>query len=133
MASVQVICVLFISTFPAKQISMVAAIPECMNIRVIFAKNLEIILSLCDLTFDNIIYFDRNRLISVKRTIVFGMASSAFELSFLCESLLCVLFVLNHFSSNTLSACSVSATEHDNGLSRLQVEPVLAIEAIQLY
>ena len=133
MASVQVISVLFISTFPAKQISMVAAIPECMNIRVIFAKNLEIILSLCDLTFDNIIYFDRNRLISVKRTIVFGMASSAFELSFLCESLLCALFVLNHFSSDTLSACCVSATEHHNGLSRLQVEPVLAIEAIQLY
>ena len=131
MTSIQMVCMVFVSTLPTNQSSMVAAKAVRMIFWVILAKYLEIILSLCDLVFDDIINFNRDWVISVKRTIVFGLASWAFEFSFLCQPHICILHVFNHFSSDTLSACSLSATKHYDRLSLVGVEPVLTIEAVQ--
>ena len=133
MTRIQVICVLFISTIFAEQSSMVAAIAQSIDIRVIFAINQEMILILCNETFDNVIRLDKYSLVSLNRVIVFAMTSCTFELAFLCKPLLCILRILNHFCCYTLSACSASTTKHHNRLSCSQVEPVLAIETVQFH
>jgi hypothetical protein len=75
MTRIQVICVLFISTILAEQSSMVAAIAQSIDIRVIFAINQEMILILCNETFDNVIRLDKYSLVSLNRVIVFAMTS----------------------------------------------------------
>ena len=60
------VCVLFIGAILAKQGSMVAAIAKGMNVRVNFAENLKVILGQRDLTLDDVVNLNRNRLISLK-------------------------------------------------------------------
>jgi hypothetical protein len=74
-AGVEVICVLFVSAILAKQGPVVAAIPQSINIRVVFAENLEISLILSNQVFDKNINLYRGRLLSVKCTIIFAFAT----------------------------------------------------------
>jgi hypothetical protein len=74
-AYIQVICVLFYKTNVANQGPMVTAVPLSIGFWMIFAKNLEIILSLTNETFDHVVDLDWHRQISFNRTIVFAVAS----------------------------------------------------------
>jgi hypothetical protein len=74
-ARIQVICMLFIKTIFAHQGSVGTTVPLSIGFWMIFAKNLEIILSLTNETFDNIVDLDWHRQISFNRTIVFALAS----------------------------------------------------------
>jgi hypothetical protein len=72
-ARIQVICVLFYKTNVANQGPMVTTVPLSKLFWMILAKNLEIIFSLSNQTFDNIVNFERDGLISFKRTVVFAV------------------------------------------------------------
>jgi hypothetical protein len=126
------ISVLFVSAILAQEGSMVAAVSQSINIGVIFAENLEITLSLSNNTFDNIIFFYRHSLLCIDHTVIFGLATGAFIISLQCDSSLLILWTLDHFSSDTLSTSSVSAAYHHYRFSRREIEPMLAVEAIQL-
>jgi hypothetical protein len=106
------------NTIVAKQASVVTAVILSIGFWMIFAKYLIIVLCLSDETLDYMINLDGNSLISIEKAIVFALASGAFELSFPCKPLLCVFLILDHFSGDTMSACSLSATEHDDGFPR---------------
>jgi hypothetical protein len=66
---------LFVSAVLAKQGSVVAAVTQSINIRVIFAENLEISLILSNQVFDKYINLYSGRLLSVKSAIIFALAS----------------------------------------------------------
>jgi hypothetical protein len=112
---------------------MIAAITHRMNVWVVFTEYLEISFSLSDDTFGKFIGLNNKRLISISRAIIFGLASRALEFTLLCNPFFCIMGILDHFSGDTLSACSLSTAYHHNRLSFCKVEPVLTIEAIQFY
>ena len=96
---------------------MVAAVTQSISFGMVFAENLEITLSLRNYTFDNIIDFDRHRLLSIRCPIIFALTTGTLEFTLLCNSSLCILWVLDHFSGDTLSASSVFAAYHKNWLA----------------
>ena len=60
MTCIQVVCMLFVCTLLTNQSSVVATIAVRKIFWVILAKYLEIILSLCDLVFDDVINLNRD-------------------------------------------------------------------------
>jgi hypothetical protein len=96
---------------------MFAAVSQSLHIGVIFAGNLEISLILSYDAFSINIGLNNFRFLSIIGAIIFALATGSLKFSFLGDSFLSILWVLDHFSSETLSACSVSATFHDDWLS----------------
>ena len=129
---IKMISMFFVSAILAKQGSMVGTVSQSITVGVVFAENLEVVISLSDNIFDINIYFNRHSLLNISCPIIIGLTTGTLEFTLLSYSSLTILWIFYHFCCDTFSARCVSATNHNYWFFCCKIEVMLAVEAIQL-
>jgi hypothetical protein len=120
----------FIYAFLTNEASMVYAVPLCWNIWMILTTYLGRITILSYEVLDRFIDDEHKLFMRVIIAIVLLVASSALEISLFCDVSLSILWWLNHFFFNTMSAGGLTTAHHNYGLAGSIVESFCALETV---
>ena len=118
------ICAVF-----AKKYSVITTIFHSQYFWVVFTQNLEVVQSLSNHIFNNIVNLEWHRRVIIDLIVGLRMTTRAIKFTLFHDTLLTVLLVLNHLCSDTMSASCLTTANHDDGLSCSKIESVLAVEA----